>query len=94
MPIRRSHKAALAAIGVIAGWISLSAVSNFTEIRRHDGRVAYLCREGGGEVVCRTASCEFKYYFFVPFIKPLRNEQFIFNPQMWCMKSVMDDMSK
>ena len=91
MPFRRSHKAALAAIGVIVGWISFSAVSNSTEIRLHAGRVADLCREGEG-VVCRTASCEFKYYYFIPDMKSLRSKQFIFNPQMWCMKSVMDDM--
>ena len=94
MPLRRSHKAALAAGGVIAGWISLSTVSNFTEIRRHDVRVAYSCREGESKVVCRAASCEFKYYFFIPFIKSLRSKQFIYNPQMWCLKSVMDDMNK
>ena len=92
MPLRRSHKAALAAIGVIAGWISLSAVSNFTRIRRHDGYVAYSCREGESDVVCRATSCEFKYYFFVPFTRFLEDKQSVINPQMWCFSSVYDEL--
>jgi hypothetical protein len=92
MPLRRSHKVALAAIGVIAGWISLSAVSNFTQIRRHDGYVAFSCREGESEVVCRAASCEFKYYFFVPFTRFLEDKQSVINPQMWCFSSVYDSL--
>ena len=90
MPLRRSHKVALAAIGVIAGWISLSVVSNFTQIRRHDGYDAFSCREGESDVVCRATSCEFKYYFFVPFTRFLEDKQSVINPQMWCLGSVYD----
>ena len=89
MPLRRSHKAALAAIGVIAGWISFSAISNQKAIR-----LLYCSAgtDGVSEVICRSMKCGYKYYFFIPFIKSLRSKQFIYNPQMWCMKSVMDDM--
>ena len=94
MPLRRSHKAALAAIGVIAGWISLSAVSNLKRIRLHDGYVAFSCKEGESEVICRAASCEFKYYFFVPFTEFLEDKQSVINPSRWCIRSVLDDMNK
>ena len=94
MPLRRSHKVALAAIGVIAGWISLSAVSNLKQIRLHDSYVAYSCKEGKSEVMCRTASCQYKYYFFIPFIEFLDDTPFIFNPTRLCIRSILDDMNK
>ena len=94
MPFRRSHKAVLAAIGGIAGWISLSAISNFQQIRRHDGYVAFSCKEGESEVICRAASCKFKYYFFVPFTNFLEDKLFVYDPGMWCIGSVLDDMNR
>ena len=94
MPLHISHKVALAATGVIAGWISLSAVSNFTQIRRHDGYVAFSCREGESNVICRATSCKFKYYFFVPFTEFLEDKEIGYNPGMWRIESVLDDMNK
>ena len=97
MPLRRSHKVALAAIGVIAGWISLSAVSNWKQIQKHDGQVAYSCRtaeEGGREVICKAVSCNFKYYFFVPFSDFWVDKGIGYDPRGWCVDSVLDDMNK
>ena len=97
MPLRRSHKVALAAIGVIGGWISLSAVSNWKQIQKHDGQVAYSCRtaeEGGREVICRAVSCNFKYYFFAPFYEFLEDKVVVFDPKGWCVESIIKDMNK
>ena len=92
MPLHRSHKAALAAIGVIAGWISLSAVSNQKEIR------LLYCREDQESVnqrFCETMRCEYKYYFFVPFSKYLSEKEFGgYDPMGWCIKSMIDNANK
>ena len=91
MPLRRSHKAALAAIGVIAGWISFSAISNQKAIR------LLYCpadKDGVDEVICRSMRCEYKYYFFVPFSKFWYDKVDWYNPKAWCIRSVLDEMNK
>ena len=91
MPLHRSHKAALAAIGVIAGWISFSAVSNQKAIR------LLYCpagKDGVDEVTCRLMRCKYKYYLFVPFSDFWSDNGIGFDPRRWCAKSVLDDMNK
>lgn len=92
MPLRRSHKAALAAIGVIAGWISLSAISNQRAIR------LLYCpadKDGVDEVICRSMRCEYKYYFFVPFSKYLSEKEIGgYDPMGWCIESMIDNANK
>ena len=91
MPLRRSHKAALAAIGVIAGWISFSAVSNQKAIR------LLYCpagKDGVSEVIYRSMRCKYKYYFFVPFSNFWNDMGIGYDPRGWCIESVLDDMNK
>ena len=91
MPLRRSHKAALAAIGVIAGWISLSAISNQKAIR-----LLYCSAgtDGVSEVICRSMRCGYKYYFFIPFSNFWEDKEIGYNPKGWCIRSALDDMNK
>ena len=91
MPLRRSHKVALAAIGVITGWISFSAISNQKAIR------LLYCPAGNyevSEVICGSMRCEYKYYFFVPFSEFWEEKDVGYNPKRWCIRSVLDDMNK
>ena len=92
MPLRRSHKTALTAIGVIAGWISLSVVSNQKEIRLLYCRADQESMDPG---FCETMRCEYKYYFFVPFSKYL-SEKGIggYVPMRWCIESMIDNANK
>ena len=91
MPLYRSRKAALAAIGVIAGWISLSAISNQKAIR------LLYCpagTDGVSEVICGSMRCGYNYYFFVPFSNFWEEKEIGYNPKRWCIRSVLDDMNK
>ena len=92
MPLRRSHKAALAAIGVFGGWILLSVFSNQKEIRLLDCRAD---QESVNQGFCETMRCEYKYYFFVPFSKYLSEKEFGgYDPMGWCIKSMIDNANK
>ena len=92
MPLRRSHKVALAATGLIAGWISLSVVSNWKDLR-YKYRMEFLCENENLQNFCRTYKCQIKYDYFIPFSQFSIDKGIGFNTFMACYRPLNDDMS-
>tara|TARA_B100001063_G_C16608144_1_gene474337 strand:+ start:62 stop:343 length:282 start_codon:yes stop_codon:yes gene_type:complete len=92
MPLRRSHKVALAATGLIAGWISLSVVSNWKHLRFHYG-MEWTCEEENMEFTCRQMKCQIKYFYFIPFSQFWIDKEIGFNSFMACARPIYDDIS-